>query len=321
MPNKIITIQLHSVGYGGDNLGDDIRIDLNVGGVNATIRGQIDHGTTRTFDKPLYRFQSTNNTVRIALSATVTEEDMIYNDVGSASGNLTVDLNAAASQPIGSVKVSVPGSGGDKGDTGIFTLNFTAKLEEVYRFVPDISRGWMLVRIESTGTNESLPYTVAVSYVKTERGREYFTILEGAHRTKSASVSLNTDRTSRFLTTDPRSRGVRLRFTKSTGVIEVLGTTSRYQTIIDPGNPIPNGAWDIEIPDYPHDLGRYYQNRAQRAKTWFRLGHSGDRYLHTGGRSAGCVTVTEVERWDELYAQIIGARKGDGVSVGILEVR
>jgi hypothetical protein len=321
MPNKIITIQLQSAEYGGDNLGDDIRIDLNVGGVNATISGQIEHGTTRTFNKPLSRFQSTNNTVRIAVSATVTEKDIIYNDVGSASGNLTADLNAAASQPIGSVKVNVPGSGGDKGDTGIFTLNFTAKLEEIYRFVPDISRGWLLVRIESTGTNESLPYTVAVSYVKTERGREYFTILEGAYRTKSASVSLNTDRTSRFLTTDPRSRGVRLRFTKSTGVLEVLGTTSRYQTITDPGDPIPNGEWDIEIPDYPHALGASYQNRAQRAKTWFHLGHSGDRYLHTGRRSAGCVTVTEVERWDELYLQIIGARKGDGVSVGVLEVR
>ena len=30
MPNKIITIQLQSVEYGGDNLGDDIRLDLTV---------------------------------------------------------------------------------------------------------------------------------------------------------------------------------------------------------------------------------------------------------------------------------------------------
>jgi len=321
MPNKIVTIQLQSVEYGGDNLGDDIAIDLNIGGVNATIRDQIKHGATRTFNRPLSRFQNTNNTVRIAVSATVTEEDIVYNDIGSGSGNLTVDLNGAANQPIGSVKVNVPGSGGDKGDTGVFTLNFTAKLEEVYRFVPDVSRGWMRARIEATATNESLPYTVAVSYTKTERGREYFTILEGAHRGKGASVSLNTNGTSRFLTADPRSTGVRLRFTKSTGALELIGTALRYQTITDPRNPIPNGEWDIEIPDYPHALGASYEDRAQRAKTWFRLGHSGDRYLHTGRVSAGCVTVSEVQRWDELYARIIGARKGDAVSVGVLEVR
>lgn len=176
MPNKIVTIQLHSVEYGGDNLGDDIAIDLNIGGVNANIRGQLKHGATRTFDRSLSRFQSTNNSLRIAVSATVTEEDIVYNDVGLGSGNLTVDLNGVASQSIGSVTVSIPGSGGDKGDTGVFTLNFTAKLEEVYRFVPDVSRGWMRVRVEATGRDESLPYTVAVSYTKTERRREYFTI-------------------------------------------------------------------------------------------------------------------------------------------------
>ena len=322
MPNKIVTIQLHSVEYGGDNLGDDIAIDLNIGGVNATIRCQLKHGATRTFNKPLSRVQSTNNSVRVAVSASVTEEDIVYNDAGSGSGNLTVDLNGAANQPIGSVKVNVSGSGGDKGDTGVFTLNFTAKIEEVYRFVPDVSRGWMRVRVEATGSDESLPYTVAVSYTKTERGREYFTILEGAHRRKSASVSLNTNGTSRFLTADPRSRAVRLRFTKSTGILEIVGTGLRYATITDLGNAIPNGEWDIEIPDFPHALGAYYESRgAQRAKTWFRLGHSGDRYLHTGRVSAGCVTVTDLQRWDELYARIVGARKGDGVSVGVLEVR
>lgn len=321
MPNKIITIQLQSVEYGGDNLGNDIRLDLTVNGASTVIRGAIDHGATRAFWKALYRFQSTNNTVRIPVSATVSEEDIVYNDVGSASGSLTVDLNGGPNQTLQSLKIKAIGSGGDKGDIGVFTLNFAAKLEDVYRFVPDVSHGWLRVRMEPSGTIESLSYTVALSYVKTERRREYFTILEGTHAGKSASVSLNDDGTSRFLTTDPRSRAVRLRFTKSTGVLEVVGTASRYQTTTDRRNPVHNGEWDIDIPDFPHDLGRYYENRAQRAKTWFYLGHSGDRYLHTGRRSAGCVTVTEVERWDELYAQIIGARKGDGVSVGVLEVR
>ena len=321
MPNKIVTILLQSVEYGGDNLGDDIVVGLVVGGVNTTIRAQLKNKATRTFNTPLSRFQSTNNTERIAVSATITEADIIYNDVGSGSGKLSVDLNGRANQAIGAVRVSVSGSGRDKGNSAVFVLNFTTKLEEVYRFISDVGRGWMRVRIEAKGTNESIPYSVAVSYTKTERGREYFTILEGAHRRKGASVSLSANRTTRFLTADPRSIGVRMRFTKSTGTLELVGIGLRFEIITDPNNPIPNGDWDIEIPDYPHALGASYEDRAKRAKTWFRLGHSGDRYLHTGRISAGCVTVREIQRWDELYAHLIKARNGDGVSVGVLEVQ
>ena len=57
-----------------------------------------------------------------------------------------------------------------------------------------------------------------------------------------------------------------------------------------------------------------------RAKTWFRIGHSGDRYLHAGGFSLGCMTITEVVRWGEIYNGLIKARKGDLMSVGVLEV-
>lgn len=114
MPNKIITIQLQSVEYGGDNLGDDIRLDLTVNGASTVIRGAINHGTTRTFWKALYRFQSTNNTVRIPVSAMVSEEDIVYNDAGSASGSLTVDLNGGPNQTLQSLKVNVIGSGDGK---------------------------------------------------------------------------------------------------------------------------------------------------------------------------------------------------------------
>ena len=53
---------------------------------------------------------------------------------------------------------------------------------------------------------------------------------------------------------------------------------------------------------------------------WFRIGHSGDRYLHPGRVSAGCISITETARWMEIYDVLIKARKGDLMSVGILEV-
>ena len=59
---------------------------------------------------------------------------------------------------------------------------------------------------------------------------------------------------------------------------------------------------------------------AKRAKTWFRIGHGGERYLHTGSRSLGCMTVIEAKRWMEIYGALIKARKGDFMSIGVLEV-
>jgi hypothetical protein len=84
--------------------------------------------------------------------------------------------------------------------------------------------------------------------------------------------------------------------------------------------------------------------------TWFHIGHNPaeDRYLHCGLISHGYVTVrplivkrgdprlrgrTDVElglpmpvptppaaSWDDLYAYLISARKGDGKSVGIITI-
>lgn len=87
----------------------------------------------------------------------------------------------------------------------------------------------------------------------------------------------------------------------------------------DPDAPWRNGVYDVEIPDHPHVGGNSYPESTY-ARTWFRIGHDGARYLHTGVFSAGCMTVTERTRWDEIYVKLIKARKGDGRSVGTLEV-
>lgn len=73
-----------------------------------------------------------------------------------------------------------------------------------------------------------------------------------------------------------------------------------YATVDYRNAPWKKGLYDIEIPDYPHPSGARYEKQAPRAKTWFRIGHSGDRYLHTGGISLGCITVIEQVRWAEF---------------------
>jgi hypothetical protein len=61
--------------------------------------------------------------------------------------------------------------------------------------------------------------------------------------------------------------------------------------------------------------------------TWFYLGTGNaiagrnDRYLHPGRISAGCVTVTDLSKWDSLYAVLILSRATGGKNVGTINVQ
>jgi len=85
-------------------------------------------------------------------------------------------------------------------------------------------------------------------------------------------------------------------------------------------NPVPRGTYDLEIPYEVHSLASSYARYSPFATTWFRIGHSGDRYLHPGRISAGCATVTDLRKWTEIYTYLIRARKGDKKSVGTITI-
>jgi len=81
----------------------------------------------------------------------------------------------------------------------------------------------------------------------------------------------------------------------------------------DPMNPVPAGSHDLEIADFPHPYGSGYGTYGM---IWFRIGHSGDRYLHPGKVSLGCITC-EPGNWTTIY-QIVHAARLDSKSVGKL---
>ena len=81
-------------------------------------------------------------------------------------------------------------------------------------------------------------------------------------------------------------------------------------------NPVPNGTYDLEIPDFQHNIASKY---GDYATTWFRIGHSGDRYLHPGHVSLGCSTVRETDQWPNVWRYLIRRRK-DNQSVGTINV-
>lgn len=56
------------------------------------------------------------------------------------------------------------------------------------------------------------------------------------------------------------------------------------------------------------------------AKTWFRIGHEGSRFLHVGRRSLGCITVIDKEKWTDIYNHLIKSRK-DLKNIGDVTVK
>lgn len=179
--------------------------------------------------------------------------------------------------------------------------------------------GWLRVRREGSGDIVSLPEYLQVRLVESKDGRDYFTPMEGVYAGRRLSVKsghLNKGR--------PEYRGAaHLRFELSREVLHYPGGEIRAITYDD--GPIPLGTHPIQLPDFPHDKGRHYLGNSAYAMNWFYLGHGeavdgrGDRYLHAGRASAGCVTVDPMA-WTNLYRYLILCRSGDGKTVGTINV-
>ena len=150
-----------------------------------------------------------------------------------------------------------------------------------------------------------------------ENKREYFTPSEGAYRHQLVSTKLQNNGSSYFISDIEHKATVKATYSISKKLF--ILKDKKYRTADYPEAPWKKGLYDIEIPDFPHGRNDLYAE-AKRQKVWFRIGHGGERYLHVGRRSLGCITVIETTRWMEIYNILIMARKGDFMSVGILEV-
>lgn len=184
------------------------------------------------------------------------------------------------------------------------------------------SDGWLRIKVEPQGEIVSVPHHLQVELSSTTGGRDFFTVLEGVHRGKRCSVKAGNLSPGAV----PLRKAVRLVFDKTKGTV-TCGEL-RVGAMTAPHKPIPDGEHPIQIPDFPHSGGRNYLSDSPYAKNWFFLGHGsavqgdtgGDRYLHPGMISAGCITV-EPESWTALYEQIIKCRSNDGTTIGSITVR
>lgn len=224
------------------------------------------------------------------------------------------------------------------------------------RFVTDPYRyGWILAVpdgldpgavVKNPSRGVSLPWCLKVNLLRTEGGRDYFEIMEGALKNTKASLKLGSTGQS-LLTTQSLQQGVASVNLSRKKQQVWFGAQGPFSGFSELNNPVPSGMHDLEIPDFPHP--DYYPESSKYQQVWFRVGHSGDRYLHLGTISHGCATVrpwlpdkqrdsrfsgrTDSElglpapapvppfaNWDTICSTLMRCRKGDGRSVGTLHV-
>ena len=322
---KTIQLKLSKIKYGGDSIGRDIRLELEILGKFLRIDKIIKAGTTVEINREVGRFETDRGLFQADVFITMIERDLLFNDVGNMKGN--VKVNTAITKPqqfVFEVQARETRSiFGKFWGTKIAAFKITLEIEvsDAIKYTPDVEKGrgkgWLKVILEDDKSVKSLPAYLKLKIERADVKREYFTILEGVYRGRPASVELSDDNFLRLVTGIKHKPPVRITYSTSKKILTLKG--KRYKTDDDPKNPWKKGLYDIEIPDYPHRGGLNYPE-AGRGTVWFRISHSGERYLHPGIVSAGCISVTETKRWMEIYDTLIKARKGDFMSVGIFEV-
>ena len=318
---KKVQFNLTKIKYIGKSIGRNVCINIDILDKNLKIDKRIKVGDVVEFEKEIGSFSIDQKFFKTKVKIVVVEKDVLFNDMGSTESSINIDMKNFKQQKFDyMIELREKRFLKNWGKSiAKFEITIEASAVEPIKYIPDIGDGWLKVKMEN-GDLVSLPAFLEVQPENIKEGREYFKILEGLYKDSKASVSLSNENNniSRLLTDIEYEPSTHIQYSISKKKL-IIGA-KKYNVADYPDYPLEIGWYDIELPDYPHSGGQYYLNRSSRAKTWFRIGHEGERYLHTGSRSLGCVTVTEVEKWNEIYDKLIKARKGDFLSIGVLEV-
>lgn len=210
---------------------------------------------------------------------------------------------------------------------------------------------WLEVKMDGM-ENISLPQYLKLRVIKTEKGRDFFKILEGHYQGKKGNVKTG------YLISKRETRpAAKVKFKLKEqalwyGEKYAKGPFSAFSGSGDRFTPVSPGKYLLPIPAYPSAMTRkeYYQYTPFH-RTWFNV--EGVRFLHVGVISEGCVTVraflydgkksppagfqdlpsitpglvglpwpkkmNPIANWDDLYNYLIIAR-ADDKNVGTLVV-
>lgn len=316
---KKIQFKLTRIKYTGKSIGDNIRVNIEMLDKTLQIDKRIKVGSTVEFVEEIGNFPTDQTSFTTKAKITITEKDALFNDTNNIEKVIKVDTaNSKPQKFVYTIELREKRFWKNWGKSiAKFEVTIEALVVEAIKYISDINNGWLKVKM-ADGNMISLPAFLKVQSEYIESGREYFTILEGFYKDQKASVSLDENMESRLLSKTEHEPLINLQYSISKKVLII--NNKKYQTTDYAGSQWKKGWYDIELPDYPHKDPRSYVDISSRFKTWFRIGHAGERYLHTGRASLGCITVIEIEKWNEIYDKLIKARKEDFLSIGVLEV-
>jgi len=90
-------VTLKQIDYSGDNIGDDLTFGFDVNGEYTFIDQKISAGKSQVIDKVLFRLPVHEaDKISFKVSVVVTEQDMIFDDVGQGTASLSFDATQSA---------------------------------------------------------------------------------------------------------------------------------------------------------------------------------------------------------------------------------
>ncbi|MFY9463211.1 MAG: hypothetical protein WAP52_03435, partial [Candidatus Sungiibacteriota bacterium] len=212
---KLIRLKLTKIKYGGDSIGDDIRIEIEC--LNQVFRmdKKIQNGAEVAFDAEIGKFFFDQTTITLPLTIRIIEQDLVFNDMGSKQAKIKVDLRNTSPQaktydiPVKELRGLAPGRA-----TAIFSVTIQAQVSDAILYIAYESTkgGWLNARPDNSRKDIGLPAYLKIIPEKDAAGRHRFQIIEGALRGVRASVKIERDDTSYFQSEDPATEPVRLTY-------------------------------------------------------------------------------------------------------------
>lgn len=314
---KLTKVIFSRVLFTGDRLGPNYEFTFTAADQSVTIKANMTGKREAEINDDVFAFPELPEGRRLPLRIKVVERDEAFNDIGSLDTELVISYPEPREQTT-TFDVIIYGKGREIRKRSLASVTLITCLDKGIRYVAGLKpNSWLSVRLDA-GFEAHLPHFMAIELVEITDQVTRFRILEGRFKGELAQISnlAGNDYLRQEIGVRQESAQMLLRI--STQRLHISGQ-GEFPVVLDPLNPIPLGKYRVEIPDELHELGRPYLDRAKFARTWFRIGDTGDRYLHTGSVSAGCVTIGTVESWDKICEALLRSRL-DSQAVGMLEV-
>ena len=125
---KAVSLKILKLHYGGDSIGNDIRLEIEVAGEKIFSYTQtIKKGSTFEYNQEVKQFKGVNGFLEVPLKFIVTEKDWLWSDVGETNGKIQIDPNVLPQTFDFQVTVQEKNRLTRSKSTAIFTLTLEAK--------------------------------------------------------------------------------------------------------------------------------------------------------------------------------------------------